>query len=220
MESALIAPRGSRQSSRAEAGHVRLPRRRRRHQRRQRGPFRRRLRASLRRGSKPRRPAPPARGSPRTTRRVPACGGTDSRNPTAVADVDTKRREVPANQNLLEMERTGIKPVTSGLQSPVGCCGHSRRMSSIARVSGTSSARDTGISGCFRGLPPPSCGISAGRERLQCCKQRKLRDCLPRVLRVPTYHRSRPATSGGLRRAGAVSHLLWVSGTGDRWQGR
>ncbi len=33
------------------------------------------------------------------------------------------------------MERTGIEPVTSGLQSPVGCCGHCRGWLWITRMS-------------------------------------------------------------------------------------
>jgi hypothetical protein len=85
---------------------------------------------------------------------------------TAVVASGTAQRQVPANRLFLGMERAGLEPATSGLQSPLRNCGPRRDGAGITSDSRRFVGRLAGIAGsrfqprttacvrCFRAYGP------------------------------------------------------------------
>ena len=77
---------------------------------------------------------------------------------TAVVELDAAEPKVPANTLFLEMERAGLEPATSGLQSslrPSGLHRHERGLPARAGISSVALRGSPGLAGAFR---PPRAG--------------------------------------------------------------
>jgi hypothetical protein len=98
---------------------------------------------------------------------------------TAVADAETEWRKVPANERFLEMERTGIEPVTSGLQThpiarphltPTDRIGMTEPYSAICRTSPDTVRRRSARTALARPLPKWATMVRSTESRRSSCR--------------------------------------------------